>query len=1287
MARQSIDIGVQGNDGTGDSIREAFRKVNENFRDLYAVFGTGDLIKSTSLDDFPNSYASNQVFVINDAGDAILAKDITGQDGIQIDNTDPTQLIIKATGAKLSGDYTPSLAAALNANTLPIGNIGDPSTINVDLFNSTHGTNITIDQLAISKGYADRRYLQSGGGSSAGQIRIRNEPVDQSEYTKTISGYQNGNMRIVGHGYDSGSDGIAFKYYSTGTVATGLVEGHTYYLRYVNPQELSVHPTFDDARGGTNKITIATGSGSGTQTLVDAYLDTSIPGNFLSNEALPRISTVRRQGDVMAGPLYLDDHPSPLNTKAIPELVGADSNFQAATKYYVDNNSFASNINLFVSTTGDDTQASTPPGKEGRAFAYAYSTVGAACARAVELIDLAANEPGPYRQKIAYTIGTVTTHSTIQSISVNGGTGYVASQTLLELNREYIRAEVIGYINATYPDLKYNADLCSRDVGIIIDAVVIDTLVDGNWQSINAGRSYFKNASARVASGAQQLETVAGIQYAKTLANYVLQKTNPPTSYQTVYTRQSSALNTNTTQQNLVASKFDIVIGIIQDGISSAPNIDYGTGYTSFTVDNGGQGFVDQGRPTNIDIIPGKLVRGIHSGAVARIVSYTAGSSTDTITCQLLTPYTFELTEEVEFAEANKDLQITIRVESGIYYEDYPIKVPANVSVKGDEFRRTILRPRNRASQSPWIQTYFYRDNSFDGLDLDTTYYPNAITLLTANRDYLKRELIAWINAQVSGNISPFSSSFVYNQGKCSRDVGLIIDALVQDIKFGGNASMYDASALYFNGAVSKITGQQTQTAAAFNKLKTIIVSYILTNTAYTSLQTAVVQTINSNNGESAAITKTTTLLNSLVSVVTTGLSALPSTYDSPKYGYHYLKDSSRVMNVGASYTNAGNYAKAAKLLTMNKAYIQAEVNGYVLAYPGVIAFNQDKCKRDTGYIVDAIVADLLAGGKANVVDIASRFYNSSSIVTQAGCIAGINYIATIAQRITQNLAPVTTYQTDVHQVIDTSIVRESASSGVINSLVGTVAFAFNPSYNPPKNNSDLDVFMFNDAVKVHNLTGQGHGGFMCVLDPASSIGSKSPYVQSCACFSRSINAQTFAGGMFIDGFSGRLKTKITNVNSLKLTLSGLTYRRPVAPTAFYYNGYRYQVDNVISWDGGTGIAVVELNPTTPWTSGNLNIVLETPGNRSMLANDFTQVNDLGYGIVAHNTGITEQVSTFTYYCWTAYHASYGGQIRGVAGSNANGQYGLRAVGADPTEIPDQVALQENMSQVAKVFR
>ncbi len=1287
MARQSIDIGVQGNDGTGDSIREAFRKVNENFRDLYAVFGTGDLIKSTSLDDFPATYDSNQIFVVNDIGDAVLAKDLVGGDGISVDNTNEDRVIISAAGARLSGDTLPSLGAPLNANTLPIGKVGEPSTSNVNLFNSVHGTNITIDELAITKGYADRRYLQQTGGSSAGQIRIRTEPADQTAYTKTIDAYQNGNIKISGHGYDSGSDGIAFKYYSTGTSATGLVEGNTYYLKYVNVQELSVHPTFDDAKAGTNRITIPVGSGSGVQTLTDAYLDTTIPGNFLTNEALPRISTVRRNGDVMTGPLYLSDHPEPLNTKPVPSVVGSDSDFQAATKYYVDNNSFASQVNLFVSNSGDDAQTNTPPGKEGRALAYAYATIGAAAARAEELIDLAENELGPYRQKLSYTIGNETSISTVQSLNITGGSGYTAVDILLNLNREYIRAEVIGYINETYPDLRYNAELCSRDVGLIIDAVILDTLFEGNWQSINAGRSYFRNASARVASGSQQLETVAGIQYAKELVDYVLQKTNPPTSYQSVYTRQTHPISSSPTQRTAVGSKFDIIVNIIENGTSAAPNIDYGTGRVSFNVDNGGQGYVDQGLPTNIDIIPGKLVRGVKSHAVGRIVAYTSGVLEDTIEVTLLTPQNFSLTEEIEFAEANKNLQITIRPESGVFYEDYPIKVPTNVTIRGDDFRRTIIRPRDRASQSPWIQTYFYRDTTFDGLDLAPTYYPEAVRLLEANKDFLKREIVAWINLQVVGNISPFTSSFSYNQGKCSRDVGLIVDALVQDIKFGGNASTYDAAALYYNGVISKIAGQEAQTAAAITKLKTLIATNILPRVTYSSYQAAVSQNTTSPSGEAAAITRSNSLMTDVIAVVNNGLGSLPSSYDSPKYGYHYLNDSSNPMNVGASYSNAGGYVKAAKLIEINKAYIQAEVTAFVSVYPGVITFDTDKSNRDVGYIVDAIVQDLKDGGKSNAVNMASYFLNSAATVTQAACVAGIEYIDTIAQKIILNQAPTTTYQTTVNQVIDTSLVRETASATVITNLVGTVAFAFDPAFNPPKNNTNLDVFLFNDAVRISNITAQGHGGFMCVLDPAGAIGSKSPYVQESACFSKSINRQTFAGGMFIDGFAGRLKTKITNTSGLTLTLSGLSYRRPVAPTAFYYNGYRYQVDNIVSYNAGTGVAVVELNPTTPWSSGNLNIVLETPGNRSMLANDFTQVNDLGYGIVAHNTGLTEQVSTFTYYCHTAYFASYGGQIRSVAGSNAQGNYGLKAVGADPTEIPDQVALYENMTQVAKIYR
>ena len=99
-----------------------------------------------------------------------------------------------------------------------------------------------------------------------------------------------------------------------------------------------------------------------------------------------------------------------------------------------------------------------------------------------------------------------------------------------------------------------------------------------------------------------------------------------------------------------------------------------------------------------------------------------------------------------------------------------------------------------------------------------------------------------------------------------------------------------------------------------------------------------------------------------------------------------------------------------------------------------------------------------------------------------------------------------------------------------------------------------------------------------------------------------------------------------------------------------------------------------------------LDITLQTAGNRSMLGNDFTQVNDLGYGLVCVNGALSEMVSMFTYYCWTSYYAKNGSEIRSLTGSSCYGEYGLVAEGSDPNEIPDAVELVQDMVQPARTF-
>ncbi len=88
-----------------------------------------------------------------------------------------------------------------------------------------------------------------------------------------------------------------------------------------------------------------------------------------------------------------------------------------------------------------------------------------------------------------------------------------------------------------------------------------------------------------------------------------------------------------------------------------------------------------------------------------------------------------------------------------------------------------------------------------------------------------------------------------------------------------------------------------------------------------------------------------------------------------------------------------------------------------------------------------------------------------------------------------------------------------------------------------------------------------------------------------------------------------------------------------------------------------------------------------------MLSNDFTQINDLGYGLIAINKGLVETVSVFSYYCHTAFYAKSGGQIRSLNGSTAYGVYGLVAEGGDPLEVPDNITLADDMIQVARIYK
>ena len=135
MARKVIDTGLVGNDGTGDSIRDSFGKVNDNFRELYSSLGLGERLTFLGLDDTPSSFIGQEaaVVAVNPTTDALQFKQITAGTGVSVDTTsNANQIIIATQFSEISGDPTPQLGGNLSArsgsNQYRIGDLITPIT-------------------------------------------------------------------------------------------------------------------------------------------------------------------------------------------------------------------------------------------------------------------------------------------------------------------------------------------------------------------------------------------------------------------------------------------------------------------------------------------------------------------------------------------------------------------------------------------------------------------------------------------------------------------------------------------------------------------------------------------------------------------------------------------------------------------------------------------------------------------------------------------------------------------------------------------------------------------------------------------------------------------------------------------------------------------------------------------------------------------------------------------------------------------------------------------------------
>lgn len=685
MARQEVNIGTTGNDATGDSIRTGFDKVNQNFNEIYAALGLGGGLNFQNLDNTPSALTANKVLATNAAGDAVVEKEISGE-GLTIDNaSDPTKIIIRNTGTEVVRDTSPELGGSLDANTFLIENVGTP----------------TKAGDATNKLYVDDNFINLNGDTAVGQIRLQ----DTSGDPRT--------------------------------------------------------PTLNDE--AVNKL----------------YAD----------------SKVSKVGDTMTGPLILSETPA-----------YGDPAHQAATKGYVDANSFTSTNNIFVSKSGRTEaqmkDAGATEDQIGRAQSYAFNTLREACFYAERIIkgDITLKDQGLYTGEIFWPVPGKKPGPYTINLAADGTedlTNVLANKLLTE-NRRFVQEETLAFIENEINDnddtddfassFTFDRDKCFRDIGLIIDAVSFDLTYVGNSKTVDAAASYWDGATSRVAG--QQTETVAAINFARDLIiNNVLtntayvapSNTRNPFAYDLLnsnvdYVAEETVAYVNneisqgngiysgfTYDESVFRSKikialegfaFDIKFGgntktraeaqTYWSGTTSTvlgeqaqyvdaldfakdlvrnfvfQNIAYNNSlqvrYSQYTTGTNGEGDAS----TKYNTLNSSLTSVINTGLSVLpafegtfsnqsdyeqfidtdVVAESGAAATITSLMNIITNVintglgALPTKQGGQGRETNIPApEITIFVESGVYEELFPIPLPENVSLKGDEFRRSIIQP------------------------------------------------------------------------------------------------------------------------------------------------------------------------------------------------------------------------------------------------------------------------------------------------------------------------------------------------------------------------------------------------------------------------------------------------------------------------------------------------------------------------------------------------------------------------------------------------------------------
>ena len=222
---------------------------------------------------------------------------------------------------------------------------------------------------------------------------------------------------------------------------------------------------------------------------------------------------------------------------------------------------------------------------------------------------------------------------------------------------------------------------------------------------------------------------------------------------------------------------------------------------------------------------------------------------------------------------------------------------------------------------------------------------PNVYDQLNGNRLFIEEEVIGWINTNYP--------QFTYDEAKCRRDSGIIIDAAQWDSALGTNYNSVTAGLAYQRATTATLKADQlTETIGAIEYIRD-------------TLSTAVAASSLGQSRVEVAVNEVLDIIQN--GVTSTDTAADPLVFDPP------TGTSTGVIN-------------AVDQIQANRTFLQEDVVAYVNNNNPPAGINVAVCGRDTGYIADALCYDLLYGGNSATRRAATAYFeNATAVITDPG--------------------------------------------------------------------------------------------------------------------------------------------------------------------------------------------------------------------------------------------------------------------------------------------------------------